>query len=212
MLQENRVEQQTAGRQRIVNPPVRLNQIGHWFRIGLTVFTALSLLLGTIACSSSSSATTAPASWVEALRVTPKETLIRIVQEHSSLSKLKVAAGQSAVAEAIKRMRVCQVNSSVGRLNLYDFNNSALCGTEGCLYVGYLIPNDSGQVPTEVFAAYLDSNHQPKTPLFQVESSSREGLPCLVVSQLSEKDRRQLQFCYDGLTYQLADSLFFKGD
>jgi len=212
MLQENRVEQQTAGRQRIVNPPVWLNQIGHWFRIGLTVFTALSLLLGTIACSSSSSATTAPASWVEALRVTPKETLIRIVQEHSSLSKLKVVAGQSAVAEAIKRMRVWQVNSSVGRLNLYDFNNSALCGTEGCLYVGYLIPNDSGQVPTEVFAAYLDSNHQPKTPLFQVESSSREGLPCLVVSQLSEKDRRQLQFCYDGLTYQLADSLFFKGD
>ena len=211
MIRENRVEQQTAGRQKIVNPPVWLNQIGHWFRIGLTVFTALSLLLGTIACSSSTSATTAPASWVQALRVTPKETLIRIVQEHSSLSKLKVAAGQSAVAEAIKRMRVWQVNSSVGRLNLYDFNNSALCGTEGCLYVGYLIPNDSSQVPTEVFAAYIDPNQPPKTPLFQVENSSREGLPCLVVSQLSKKDRHQLQFCYDGLTYQLADSLLFKG-
>lgn len=212
MVKQNIVKQQTAGTQKIVNPPVWLNQLGHWFRIGLTVFTALSLLLGTVACTNSSSATTAPASWQQALRVTPKETLTLIVKEHSSLPELKVAAGQSAAAEAIKRMRVWQVNGSVGRLNLYDFNNSALCGTKGCLYVGYLIPNDSSQMPTEVFAAYLDPHKPPKNPLFQADTSSHEGLPCLVVSQLSEKDRRQLQFCYDGLTYQLADSLFFKGD
>lgn len=217
MVEQHQVKQETAGSQNIVKPPVWLNQIGYWFRIGLTVFTALSLLLGTVACSSSSSATTVPASWQLAERVTQKETLTRIVQEHSSLSELKVAAGQSAAAEAIKKMRVWQVKSSVGQLNLYDFNNSALCGTKGCLYVGYLIPNDSGipndssQMPTEVFAAYLDPHKPPKTPLFKANSSSHEGLPCLEVNQLSKEGRRQLQFCYDGLTYQLADSQLFKG-
>jgi hypothetical protein len=30
------------------------------------------------------------------------------------------------------------------------------------------------------------------------------------VNQLSKEGRRQLQFCYDGLTYQLADSQLFK--
>lgn len=134
------------------------------------------------------------------------------------------------VAEAIKKMRVWQVKSSVGQLNLYDFNNSALCGTKGCLYVGYLIPNKSGmpndsgmpnnsadsgisnnfyRAPKEVFATYLDPNKPPKTPLFQANSSPREGLPCLGVSQLSKEGRRQLQFCYDGVTYQLADSQLF---
>ena len=98
MVKQNRVKQQTAGTQKIVNPPVWLNQLGYWFRIGLTVFTALSLLLGTVACTNSSSATTAPASWQQALRVTPKETLTLIVKEHSSLPELKVAAGQSAAA------------------------------------------------------------------------------------------------------------------
>src|SRR4028119_152374 len=210
MVKQNRVKQQTAGTQKIVNPPVWLNQLGYWFRIGLTVFTALSLLLGTVACTNYSSATTAPVSWQQALRVTPKETLTLIVKEHSSLPELKVAAGQSAAAEAIKRMRVWQVNGSVGRLNLYDFNNSTLCGTKGCLYVGYLIPNDSSQMPTEVFAAYLDPHKPPKTPLFKADSSSHEGLPCLGVNQLSKQGRRQLQFCYDGLTYQLADSQLFK--
>ena len=184
------------------NPPAWLNRLGYWFRLGLILFSVITLLLGTAACSSSQKTTTTPPSWQPAAQITPKETLLQIVSSHSSLSDPETA---------IKTMRVWQVNGTKGRLNLYNFNHPSLCGQMGCLYVGYLIPNNKSQLPTEVFATYLNPNVPPKIDLFQAETgATQDGIPCLLVSQQASEGRRQLKFCYNGSTYQLADSQLFR--
>jgi hypothetical protein len=178
-------------------PPAWLNRAGYWFRIGLTIFIGLAMLLGTAACSASSDTTFSQLSWEKASGIVPPETLIEIVQSHSSIVESK---------EAIAIMRVEQVRGKKGQLNLYDFNNSKLCGKMGCLYVGYLIPNDKSQAQREVFTAYLNPNIAPKTALFEVETGEQGDveLPCLLVNKLVQKSQRRLKFCYDGLVYQLT--------
>lgn len=187
---------------RVVNPPAWLNWTGYWFRFGLMLFVLLSILLGTAACSSSTAAFS-EASWQEAWRVVPQQTLVKVIQSHSSLLKPE---------SAISKLRLWQVSGKKGQLHLYDFNNSRLCGARGCLYVGYLIPNSKTLLPTEVFTAYLDPNVPPNTPLFQAEiESTQNDLPCLLVNQQGLGVRRLLEFCFNGISYQLADSQLFKG-
>lgn len=163
---------------RVVNPPAWLNWTGYWFRFGLMLFVLLSILLGTAACSSSTAAFS-EASWQEAWRVVPQQTLVKVIQSHSSLLKPQ---------SAISKLRLWQVSGNKGQLHLYDFNNSRLCGARGCLYVGYLIPNSKTLLPTEVFTAYLDPNVPPNTPLFQAElSQPRMICPvCLSISKAWE--------------------------
>ncbi len=124
---------------RVVNPPAWLNWTGYWLRFGLMLFVLLSILLGTAACSSSTAAFS-EASWQEAWRVVPQQTLVKVIQSHSSLLKPE---------SAISKLRLWQVSGKKGQLHLYDFNNSRLCGAKGCLYVGYLISNSKTQLPTE---------------------------------------------------------------
>lgn len=179
------------------NPPAWLNRSAYWFRIGLILFSAITLLLGTTACSSSSSAKTTLSSWQNAAELTPAETLVQIVQSHSSLTDPQTA---------IDKMKVWQVNGREGVLNVYDFRQPNLCGQIGCLYVGYLIPFDKTQVSKEVFTAYLNPNLPPKIPLFQAEvESTYNGMPCLVVTQQFSNSQTQLKFCYARLTYQLVE-------
>ncbi|AFZ10958.1 hypothetical protein Osc7112_6878 (plasmid) [Oscillatoria nigro-viridis PCC 7112] len=186
---------------KVVNPPAWLNWIGYWFRFGLMLFVLLSVLLGTAACSSSTAAFS-EASWQEAWRVVPQQTLVKVIQSHSSLLKPE---------SAISKLRLWRVTGKKGQLHLYDFNNSRLCGARGCLYAGYLIPNSKTQLPTEVFTAYLDQNVPPNTPFLQAEiESTQNNLPCLFVNQQGRAGRRLLKFCFNGISYQLADSQLFK--
>lgn len=177
------------------NPPAWLNRSAYWFRIGLILFSVIILLLGTTACSSSSSAETTLSSWHNAAELTPTETLVQIVQSHSSFADLQTA---------ITKTKVWQVKGTEGVLNIYDFRQPNLCGQLGCLYVGYLIPFDKTQVSKEVFTAYLNPNLPPKIPLFQAESTYN-GMPCLVVTQQSSHSQTLLKFCYEHLIYQLVE-------
>lgn len=179
------------------NPPVWLNRSAYWFRIGLILFSVITLLLGTTACTSNSSAKTTLSYWQNAAEVTPKETLVQIVQSHSSLADPQTA---------IDKMKVWQVKGREGVLNVYDFHQPNICGQIGCLYVGYFIPFAQSQVSKEVFAAYLNPNLPPKFPLFQAEAESTyNGMPCLVVTQQSSNSQTMLKFCYARLTYQLVE-------
>ncbi|MFB2921233.1 hypothetical protein [Aerosakkonema funiforme] len=179
------------------NPPAWLNRSAYWFRIGLILFSVITLLLGTTACSSSSSAKTTLSSWQNAAELTPTETLVQILQSHSSLADPQTA---------IDKIKVWQVKGREGVLNVYDFRQPNLCGRIGCLYVGYLIPFDKTQVSKEVFTAYLNPNLPPKIPLFQAEAESTyNGMPCLVVTQQSSNSQTQLKFCYPRLSYQLVE-------
>lgn len=179
------------------NPPAWLNRSAYWFRIGLILFSVITLLLGTTACSSSSSAKTTLSPWQNAAELTTAETLVQIVQSHSSLTDPQIA---------IDKMKVWQVKGREGVLNIYDFHQPNLCGKIGCLYVGYLIPFDETQVSKEVFTAYLNPNLPPKIPSFQAEAESTyNGMPCLVVTQQSSNSQTQLKFCYDRLAYQLVE-------
>ncbi|MCU0542655.1 MAG: hypothetical protein MUE44_10735 [Oscillatoriaceae cyanobacterium Prado104] len=197
MKQQN---QQTVDRSL---PPIWLNRVSYWFRIGLTIFIALTMLLGTAACTAENKDSVSSIVWQNAAQITPTEVLVKIVQSHSNLPEPE---------KAIASMKVMQVNGKQGQLALYDFNNSRLCGAIGCLYTGYLIPNDRSQLATEVFTAYLNPNVTPKAALFQVKNSSQAdaNLPCLLVNQTVIEGRRQLDFCYNGLSYELAGDLLFK--
>ena len=163
---------------KVVNPPAWLNWIGYWFRFGLMLFVLLSILLGTAACSSSTAAFS-EASWQEAWRVVPQQTLVKVIQSHSSLLKPE---------SAISKLRLWRVSGKKGQLHLYDFNNSRLCGAKGCLYAGYLIPNSKTQLPTEVFTAYLNPNASQILLFFKQKlSHPRMIYPvCLSISKVWE--------------------------
>ena len=180
------------------NPPVWLNRSAYWFRIGLILFSIITLLLGTTACTSNSSAKTILSSWQPATKLTPRESLVQIVQSHSNLTEVQCA---------IDKMKVWQVKGREGVLNIYDFHQPNICGRIGCLYVGYFIPFAQSQVSKEVFAAYLNPNLPPNIPLFQAEAeSTNNSMPCLIVTQQSSNSQSQLKFCYNRLNYQLIET------
>lgn len=180
------------------NPPVWLNRSAYWFRIGLILFTVITLLLGTTACTSNSSAKSILSYWQPATKLTPRESLVQIVQSHSNLTE---------VQSAIDKMKVWQVKGREGVLNIYDFHQPNICGQIGCLYVGYFIPFAQSQVSKEVFAAYLNPNLPPNIPLFQAEAeSTNNSMPCLIVTQQSSNSQSQLKFCYNCSNYQLIET------
>ncbi|MFB2838354.1 hypothetical protein [Floridanema evergladense] len=180
------------------NPPVWLNRSAYWFRIGLILFSIITLLLGTTACTSNSSAKTILSSWQPATKLIPRETLVQIVQAHSNLTELQ---------SALDKMKVWQVKGREGVLNIYDFHQPNICGRIGCLYVGYFIPFAQTQVSKEVFAAYLNPNLPPNIPLFQAEAESTDNpMPCLIVTQQSSNSQSQLKFGYNRSNYQLIET------
>lgn len=73
------------------NPPAWLNRSAYWFRIGLILFSVITLLLGTTACTSNSSAKTILSSWQPATKLTSRESLVQIVQSHSNLIEIQSA-------------------------------------------------------------------------------------------------------------------------
>ncbi|MFB2893634.1 hypothetical protein ACE1CI_12040 [Aerosakkonemataceae cyanobacterium BLCC-F50] len=180
------------------NPPVWLNRSAYWFRIGLILFSIITLLLGTTACTSNSSAKTILSSWQPATKLIPRESLVQIVQSYSNLTE---------VQSALDKMKVWQVKGREGVLNIYDFHQPNICGQIGCLYVGYFIPFAQTQVSKEVFTAYLNPNLPPKIPLFQAEAESTDNsMPCLIVTQSSSHGQLQLKFGYNRSNYQLIET------
>jgi hypothetical protein len=170
--------------------------IGRWFRFGLMLFLLLSMLLGTVGCSTN--AATIP--WSVATKVVPAETVQAVVTENSELNP------QSAASNVL----AWTVDEQAGKLVVFNFNNPGVCGNEGCLYVAYLIGKDA--TPIRVFSSYLNPNLPRNKLLLQVadEPTKTSGLPCLQVQQPSGDNIRQLIFCFNGREYQLAKSFLIE--
>jgi hypothetical protein len=166
-------------------PPHWLCQVGYWFRIGFSLFLLLSVLIGVAGCSSS--AATVP--WREATAV-----IEQVIQTNTDLD----------MVQAKETLLAWSVDGKEGKLTLFNFNTPNLCGALGCLYTGYWLREDQSAV--EVFQNYLNPNLPVNKPLIQVGEARGQALPCLKVLQMEGDRLRQLNYCFNGDRYQLADS------
>lgn len=183
----------------VSKPPSCWMSLARWFRFGLGVFLLLSLLLGTVGCSSSA----ATVSWQEASSVVSVKTLEQIVQQNTELDPTQATADVLAWT----------VKGKAEKLVVLDYNNSGVCGAAGCLYTGYLV-NKNEQL-SQVFSTYLNPYLPQNKPLFQVGVDAERrvkrhrpdpDLPCLQVMQVDNNRLRQMLFCFNGQNYQLASS------
>ncbi|MGK7875385.1 MAG: hypothetical protein AB4426_19420 [Xenococcaceae cyanobacterium] len=188
-------------------PPRRLSHLVYWFRLGLILFVVISTMLGITGCSRP---TVTSVAWQKATHLSDQETLKQIVESHTSDSP-------EPTEVTVNRMGVWTHQGELGTLKIYDFNTPNLCGSLGCLYVGYLEPagTDSPGFGKEVFTAYLDPNLEPDTPLFQVKQEDTamldRGLPCLLLNQLEGggDHLRKIEYCFNGRSYQLTEERLF---
>jgi hypothetical protein len=174
-------------------PPHWLCQVGYWFRIGFSLFLLLSVLIGVAGCSSS--AATVP--WQKATTVVPEPVLEQVIQSNTDLD----------VAQAKETLLAWSVDGKEGKLTLFNFNTPNLCGALGCLYTGYWLRENQSAV--EVFQNYLNPNLPANKTLIQVGEDRSQALPCLEVLQMEGDRLRQLNYCFNGDRYQLADSQLF---
>ena len=174
----------------VSKPPSCWMSLARWFRFGLGVFLLLSLLLGTVSCSSSA----ATVSWKKASSVVSVKTLEQIIQQNTELDPTQATANVLAWTQ----------EGNTGKLVVLDYNNSGVCGVAGCLYTGYLVGKNKQL--SQVFSSYLNPRLPQHQPLFQVGDRSSAALPCLEVMQIDGDQLRQMLFCFNGQNYQLASS------
>ena len=153
----------------------------------------LLVLIGVAGCSSS--AATVP--WQKATAAVPEPVLEQVIQEHTDLD----------IAQAKKNRLAWTVDGRAVKLTLFNFNTPKLCGALGCFYVGYWLREN--QPAVEVLQNYLNPNLPANKPLFQVGENRGQALPCLEVLQMEGDRLRQLNYCFNGDRYQLADSQLF---
>jgi hypothetical protein len=163
--------------------PRWLNLAVYCFRLGLGVFLALSLLL-------SGCAVQAAEFWQPATAVLTPEQIKVIVAEHSSLTIDQVTP------QWIDQTQV----HLMGQLILMDFNTSGLCGSGGCLYVGYRLDQSSSSLK-QVLYLRLHPQLPPGVSLFTSADESLEELPCLTVHQMQDDQVQEISFCFDGNQY-----------
>ena len=187
-------QQQELSTPTISAPPHWLWQLGYWFRVGFSLFLLLSVLIGVAGCSSS--AATVP--WQKATAVVPEPVLEQVIQANTDLD----------IAQAKETLLAWTVNGKDSKLTLFNFNTPKLCGAVGCLYAGYWLREN--QPAVEVFQNYLNPNLPASNPLFQVGEERGQPLPSLKVLQMEGDRLRQLNYCFNGDRYQLADSQLFK--
>ena len=171
-------------------PPRWLCQVGYWFRIGFSLFLLLSVFIGVAGCSSS--AATVP--WQKATAIVPEAVLEQVIQSNTEMD----------VAQAKETLLAWSVDGKEGKLTLFNFNTPNLCGALGCLYTGYWLREN--QPIVEVFQNYLNPNLPANKPLIQVGEDRSQALPCLEALQMEGDRLRQLNYCFNGDRYQLADS------
>jgi hypothetical protein len=171
-------------------PPQWLCQVGYWFRIGFSLFLLLSVLIGVAGCSSS--AATVP--WQKATAVVSEAVIEQVIQTNTNMD----------VGQAKKSLLAWSVDGKEGKLTLFNFNTPNLCGALGCLYTGYWLREN--QLIVEVFQNYLNPNLPANKPLIQVGEDRSQALPCLKMLQMEGDRLRQLNYCFNGDRYQLADS------
>lgn len=165
----------------------------HWFRIGLGIFLLLSILMSLGGCSLNAASVT----WNKAANVVPATVVEQVIVENTELNS-KVSA---------KNILAWSVEGKDGRFAVFNLNTPDVCGALGCLYTGYWLRKD--KPITQVFLSYLNPNLPPGKHLLSVGENRGQALPCIKVLQTEQEQLRQLNFCFNGTGYQLADSQLF---
>ncbi|MBS3030680.1 MAG: hypothetical protein HCA25_00130 (plasmid) [Dolichospermum sp. DET50] len=171
-------------------PSMRIRYGVYWFRVGLSIFVLLSMLFSLGGCSLN--ATTV--NWNKAVDVVSTPVLEQVIRDNTNLNP-------KASAENIL---IWNVSEKDGKLTLFNFNTPDVCGALGCLYAGYWLRND--KPITQVFLSYLNPTLPPGKQLFVVGENRNQSLPCIKVLQTEKQQLRQLNFCFNGNRYQVADS------
>ncbi|OYE00766.1 hypothetical protein [Nostoc sp. 'Peltigera membranacea cyanobiont' 232] len=174
-------------------PSMRVRYWIHWFRIGLGIFLLLSILMSLGGCSLNAATVT----WNKAANVLPATVVEQVIVENTELNA-KVSA---------KNILAWSVEGKDGRLAVFNLNTPDVCGALGCLYTGYWLRKD--RPITQVFLSYLNPNLPPGKHLLEVGENRGQALPCIKVLQTEQEQLRQLNFCFNGTGYQLADSQLF---
>jgi len=170
-------------------PPLRWLRFARWFRFGIGIFLLLGILFTSVGCTS-----VASTPWQDATKVVNSHVLQSVVAADTSLDP----------QTAYKDVQAWVAKGRNGSLVMFDYHNTGVCGALGCLYSGYVLSKNTP--PTRVFSAYFTSLLPRNRPLFAVADTNSSELPCLKANQLQNSQLRQLSYCYNGNSYQLAQS------
>jgi hypothetical protein len=162
----------------------------YFFRLGIGLFLALSLLLSSCAVLASEDF------WKPATSVLTPEQVRVIIAEES------IYTIDTVPEDWIEQARAHQA----GNLTLINFDESDLCGHAGCLYVGYTQDETSASLK-QVLYLRLNPALPPGVPLFEEAEQSFNGLPCLTVHQLEQNRLLAIGFCFNGMRYQEQSSV-----
>jgi len=121
------------------------------------------------------------------------------------LQKIVTADTSLDPKTAYKDMQAWVVDGRSAKLVAIDFNKRGLCGSNGCLYSGYVV--SKLKPPTRVFSTYFHPELPDSRPLFAVGGDNgNSDLPCIQVNQVEREMLRQFDYCYNGQDYQLSQS------
>ncbi|MBD2295034.1 hypothetical protein H6G06_16475 [Anabaena sphaerica FACHB-251] len=179
----------TTGYQ-LPEPSMRIRYGVHWFRIGFSIFLLLSMILSLVGCSLNA----ATLNWKKAVNVISTPVLQQVIRDNTELN----------TKAAVENILVWDVGVKDGNFRLFNFNTPEVCGALGCLYAGYWFK--SNQQITQVFLTYLNPNLPPGKQLLAVGETRNQSLPCMRVLQTEKQQLRQLNYCFNGNRYQVADS------
>jgi hypothetical protein len=171
-------------------PSMRIRYGVHWFRIGFSIFLLLSMILSLVGCSLNAGTV----NWKKAVDVVSTPVLEQVIRDNTEL-KTKAA---------VENILVWDVGVKNGNFRLFNFNTPEVCGALGCLYAGYWFKQN--QPITQVFLSYLNPNLPPRKQLLAVGENRNQPLPCIKVLQTEKQQLRQLNYCFNGNRYQVADS------
>ncbi|MCC2691595.1 hypothetical protein [Nodularia sp. LEGE 04288] len=182
----------TTGDQ-LPKPSMRIRYWVYWFRVGLSIFLLLSVLMGLGGCSVNAATVT----WNPAVNVVPASVLSQVIVENTQLNPQAAA----------KNIRAWSVTGKDGKLTVFDFNTPDVCGKLGCLYVGYWFRQN--QPIIQVLLRYFSPNLPPGSQLLAVGENRGRALPCIQVLQTAQNQLRQLNYCFNNDSYTLANSQLF---
>ncbi|WP_353933345.1 hypothetical protein WJM97_22935 (plasmid) [Okeanomitos corallinicola TIOX110] len=171
-------------------PPMRIRYGVHWFRIGFSIFLLLSMILSLVGCSLNA----ATVNWKKAADVVSTSVLEQVIRDNTELN----------TKAAVENILVWDVSVKDGNFRLFNFNTPEVCGALGCLYAGYWFKQN--QPITQVFLSYLNPSLPPGKQLLAVGETRNQSLPCIKVLQTEKQQLRQLNYCFNGNRYQVADS------
>jgi len=168
--------------------PQWITKLAYFSRLGLGLFLALSIALSLLLSGCSARASEF---WSPALGLLNADQISTIIADQSSFSLTNIPDGW------VEKVKAHQE----GNFYLVDFNSDLLCGSGGCLYVGYLF-NEDAQKLSLVFYARIRPELPRGVTFFEIDRSRDVEPPCLKVHELENFKQLVLHtFCFNGTEY-----------